>query len=524
MEQIENENIRNKFQSYFEQLKRDKVYRRLGKVFSTRSYIYFYDTGTGKVFRITQAVAMILNTLFEYNDFNALFDIGLNYDDLNKGLTTIVNCCENEHVLMAAPVENIAGIQISDLDKEIKDCINQITLEVTERCNLRCKYCIYNDEYLSTRNFGYRNMSWDVAKRGIDILREHSNDVDKTCIGFYGGEPLLNFDLVRKSVKYAEETIKNKTLLFTMTSNLTLMNKNIADFLANLPEEFIVLVSLDGNEAYHNRNRVKTTGEGSFAETLKGMEILVDSYRKQNRLDCIMINSVLSYEDFDEQLRGLSDLIDNIEWMPKDINVTLSYQSIYHNEKELVKEDWVIEEELLRSGLMEKDDIFEWHKQRSSLGLNNKVTKGTVRKDLLAIHKRSITRLPKSFYPMNACCVPFARRVYITTNGDFLPCEKVGKAVLGGNVYDGFDVDKIRDEYVNKYTNQIKKQCKECWAINMCPQCFVGVCSEYGLDFSQRSRDCIYTRLYLYKCLKEYYSLYETDPETIEKLNTVKIL
>ena len=88
----------------------------------------------------------------------------------------------------------------------------QITLELTEKCNMRCKYCIYQEGQGGYREFGNHDMTFEVAKLAIDDLIEHSQDEKVIFVSFYGGEPLLKFDLLKQCIDYCE-TIKGKIYL-----------------------------------------------------------------------------------------------------------------------------------------------------------------------------------------------------------------------------------------------------------------------------------------------------------------------
>ena len=103
---------------------------------------------------------------------------------------------------------------LSEISKILLDRgINQLILQVTQECNLRCKYCIYSEnsnvnQRMHTNSF----MTLETAKKAIDFYRIHSIDADRAVIGFYGGEPFLNFDLIKKAVEYAEIVFEGKEI------------------------------------------------------------------------------------------------------------------------------------------------------------------------------------------------------------------------------------------------------------------------------------------------------------------------
>jgi uncharacterized protein len=108
--------------------------------------------------------------------------------------------------------------QISILDlKEyiLKRGLSQLTLEVTEDCNFRCKYCIYSDFYECHHGYTNKHMDFNTAIKAIDyyflLLKDGKrfNPLRKASIGFYGGEPLLNFWLIKACVEYIEEKYRH---------------------------------------------------------------------------------------------------------------------------------------------------------------------------------------------------------------------------------------------------------------------------------------------------------------------------
>jgi len=136
-------------------------------------------------------------------------------------------------------------ISIDIIKTKIKD-LKQLSLEITHDCNLKCKYCVYGGNYLYERVNSKKYMDFDVAKKSILYIYNTIKDrVDKTFnIGFYGGEPLLNFEIIKKIVQFSKKLFKNWFLEFQITTNGTIFNKEIIEFL--VLNDFFTLISLDG--------------------------------------------------------------------------------------------------------------------------------------------------------------------------------------------------------------------------------------------------------------------------------------
>ena len=138
---------------------------------------------------------------------------------------------------------------------------HKMTLEVTQRCNLRCRYCVYSGGYVGMRCHGSDDMTWDVARPALDyFLANRDHESGKASIGFYGGEAWLNWPLIRQCVAYLSERAPD--VLLNSTTNGILLDDHLADYVAENNIE--LLISLDGPRELHDRNRVTAKGDGSF--------------------------------------------------------------------------------------------------------------------------------------------------------------------------------------------------------------------------------------------------------------------
>lgn len=144
--------------------------------------------------------------------------------------------------------------------------IKSMCLNVSHLCNLRCEYCFADG---GTYNGAAENMSFDVALKAIDMIVSKSANRHNLEVDFFGGEPLLNFDVVKKTVEYARsiEKAHNKNFRFTITTNAMLLNDEIIDFFNK--EMYNVVVSIDGRRSVHDCVRKTASGKGSFDTAIK---------------------------------------------------------------------------------------------------------------------------------------------------------------------------------------------------------------------------------------------------------------
>lgn len=139
--------------------------------------------------------------------------------------------------------------------------IKAMCLNISHMCNLRCEYCFADG---GSYNGAMTNMSFEVAKKAVDFLIEKSGHRRNLEVDFFGGEPLLNFDVVKKTVAYARglEKETGKNFRFTITTNATLLTDDAIEFFNK--EMYNVVISIDGRKEVHNSVRKTATGEGSY--------------------------------------------------------------------------------------------------------------------------------------------------------------------------------------------------------------------------------------------------------------------
>ena len=152
--------------------------------------------------------------------------------------------------------------------------VKALCLHVAHTCNLNCSYCFASQgKYNGDRAL----MSFEVGKRALDFLIEHSGARVNLEVDFFGGEPLMNWDVVKQLVAYArtQEAPHNKKFRFTLTTNGMLIDDDVIEF-AN-KEMHNVVLSLDGRKEIHDRLRVDYAGQGSYDRIVPKFQKLVAS-------------------------------------------------------------------------------------------------------------------------------------------------------------------------------------------------------------------------------------------------------
>ncbi|OMF88526.1 radical SAM protein [Paenibacillus sp. FSL R7-0337] len=509
------------FKPFFQDLKKDNQFYRLGKPFETSERKYFYDTGTGKIFQINENVYAVLSCLFDSDQFDSLLELKMENKVLIAALLEIKECIAEEHILSAPPVTCFSGPHVSALENYLEYNMNQLTLEVTERCNLRCKYCIYQESHNDFHGYNERDMTFETAKKAIDYT--YPRVEEEFFLAFYGGEPLLNFKLIKQCVEYAEKLVVDKKLGFSMTTNAVLVTKEIAEYLVE--HNFVVLVSLDGPEEIHDENRIFQDGSGSFKHVMRGIKYLVEAKEKNRSKDesgdTLYFSLVASGSNLVEKYNKIQDFFDNTEWLPKPVTVNASYVS-YGRTGEEYLEPTSLEDKSYRED-KSIDPLFSWsvENKRDATARNKLFSNGQMRKFLHMIHRRDIRPVPMDNYYFNGCCVPGSRRLHVNVDGNFLPCERVGSVPFLGNVDSGFDIQSIQKHYVHNFMEKSVEYCNKCWAVHLCTSCYIDCFDEEKVDLSYRHSGCRYIRYLLDQSLSLYHEILEHDPESLMELNEI---
>ena len=186
-------------------------------------------------------------------------------------------CQLKEEGTLFAPdtFEPMAG----DLKRKTAGVVKALCLHVAHTCNLNCAYCFASQgKYHGDRAV----MSYEVGKRALDFLIENSGTRHNLEVDFFGGEPLMNFDVVKQLVAYARSVEKkyNKNFRFTLTTNGVLIDKDVIDF-CNAEMSNVVL-SLDGRKEIHDRFRVDYAGNGGWERIVPKFQQLVEARQGKN--------------------------------------------------------------------------------------------------------------------------------------------------------------------------------------------------------------------------------------------------
>lgn len=351
-----------------------------------------------------------------------------------------------------------------------------LVLSITERCNMFCEYCCYNDQnYIAApRN---NEMTEEIMKKAIDLFYNHSKYSEIVAISFYGGEPLLRKDFVKKSVEYAYETNLGQIIQFTITTNgLLLDDMEFVDFMVK--NNFIITVSYDGPECLHDRYRKTRDGKATYNVITKNLKKIADKYpdffKSNFRFNVVVAppyNISLLYSFFKDLDASYLDIR-----MTDRFREYLKHQ---YGETEFQKESTVDNISLK----MQVDYVAQF-KRYTFIGKTSTPNVG----------------LGCSF------CNPAERKIFVNCSGKIYICERVDEKddnYCIGDVWTGIDERKISSLW-EKTSKKIKDNCFHCWAIRLCKSCFVHEDKiEFNGEYCKNMRRKLQDELQQYLLLNE---------------------
>ncbi len=386
----------------------------------------------------------------------------------------IAKCCEQLEQLKAAGklfTPDTFSPMAGQLKRKTAGVIKALCLHIAHTCNLNCSYC-----FASQGNYhGERAvMSFEVGKRALDFLIENSGSRRNLEVDFFGGEPLMNFDVVKQLVEYARKREKecNKNFRFTLTTNGVLIDDDVIDF-ANREMSNVVL-SLDGRKSVHDRFRVDYAGNGSWEKIVPKFQKLVEARGHKN----YYMRGTFTHHnpDFLKDIETMLDLGFNELSMEPVVCSPDDPSALTEEDKPVVLEQYEKLAELMLKRHREGKPFTFYHYMIDLKG-------------------------GPCIYKRVSGCGSGTEYMAVTPWGDLYPCHQfVGEDSFKlGDIYNGVTNLAVQEEFAscNVYA---RPECKDCWAKLYCS----GGCAanayhatgkitgiySYGCDLFRKRMEC----------------------------------
>ena len=430
-------------------------------LYQNNGYNIVLDVNSGAVHVVDQAAYDVIGVLEKQNEFHTpetlrepetaadlKKELGSRYgeEDIEDILEAVITLTEEGRLFTRDVYEDFI-----DEVKQRKTVVKALCLHIAHDCNLACKYCFAEEgEYHGRRAL----MSFEVGKKALDFLIANSGKRRNLEVDFFGGEPLMNWQVVKDLVAYGreQEKIHDKHFRFTLTTNGVLLNDEVQEFVNREMDN--VVLSLDGRKEVNDRMRPFRKGAGSYDLIVPKFQAFAKS---RGQKDYYVRGTFTRYNlDFADDVLHFADL--GFEQM--SIEPVVADPS----------EDYAIQEEDLPAILKEYDRLAVEYIKRKKEG-----------RGFNFFHFMIDLKAGPCVAKRMAGCGSGTEYLAVTPWGDLYPCHQfVGNEdFLLGNVDTGIVNTEVRDEFklCNVYA---KEKCRDCFARFYCS----GGCAANAYNFS----------------------------------------
>ncbi|MBE0461561.1 MAG: radical SAM protein [Candidatus Aminicenantes bacterium] len=486
---------------------------------------YIYDVNTNNILKTDECLYDIIDE-FNYKNHEEVVNKFRNKYPLNK----IKKCFDEINSKRKSsgmfsnerPKKMFFPFNKKEIKLILDNLMSHVILNVTEDCNLRCEYCKYSGLYKYARSHDKKYMKEEIAYKAIEYTLNRSNyiikNTDENCyVGFYGGEPLTNFKLIKKSVDFTKKNfaqIINK-VKFSMTTNLTVLTDEILDFLVE--NDISILVSLDGPLEIHDRYRKYKSGKGTF-EKISGnlkkiRERSYDYYNRKVGFSVVLappfnIPVILNFFENNVVRTDRPFFLSYVD--PQDTTFFDRFDNYKEINKELLNQLNILREEYKKLMINMDYDNFRASFLETIFSSN-----------LKDIFRRYLIKCPEKIFP-NGICLPGFQKVLVGPDGNFFVCEKIGYSFPIGDVFNGFNIDAIWN-LIQKYIKLSEPMCLDCWAVRLCKSCYLRAQRGDQLDIERKMENCSVIKSSFDRGLKLFCEIMEENPNSLSFYKDIKI-
>ncbi|MBR2022972.1 MAG: thioether cross-link-forming SCIFF peptide maturase [Clostridia bacterium] len=394
-------------------------------IFSYRDKNYIYDVGSGSLHECDKPTADYLKAKEEGADI----DITYITDEQVAEIIADTQALKEQGLLYK---DEVKAYPMKSGD------IKALCIHICHDCNFRCRYCFADEGAYHNKR---ESMSLETAKKAVDFLIANSGNRKVLEMDFFGGEPLMNLEVLKQTVYYAKEqgAKYGKKFLFTTTTNALLLNDDVIEFF-NAEMENVVL-SLDGRKEVHDAIRKSINGKGTF-------DLIIDKIKK-----FISLRGTKSYYvrgtftaknlDFSRDVLFIADQgVDSISMEPVVTDI----------------EDLQIRTEHLPAIEQEYENLCEAYLQRYKQG-----------NGFNFFHFNIDLEGGPCLSKRVSACGAGNEYFSVIPNGDLYPCHQFAgdKEFRMGSVYEGITKPELREKFKNSCLFT-RKKCENCFAKFIC--------------------------------------------------------
>jgi uncharacterized protein len=376
--------------------------------------------------------------------------------------------------------------------------LNTMVLNVTNKCNLACTYCYeYGEDKIVDTQYGQQPkfMSEDTAEESVDFLLAESKGQEVAHLTFFGGETLLNFPVLQRTVAYARRRAaeEGKRIEFSLTTNATLLRPEIIQWVAD--NQIGVTISIDGPKAVQDGLRVFHNGKGTYDVVLPKIKELLQAHR--SRPIGARVTLTQKHMNVLEIFRHLTEEVGfwEVGLAPVTTQDHRDYAITPEGKDDMLRQFEELAHEWLECALRD-----EHH------GFSN------VKDTIEEIHKG----VSKAYG-----CGAGLGLMGVATDGEVSLCHRFAGSPEHslGSVRDGVDREK-QEQFLVDHHIASKTDCHTCWARPICSGgCYHEAHVRYGDSSHANLHYCTWVRSWTHTCLEIYGALAEKNPKFLERFD-----
>lgn len=391
-----------------------------------------------------------------------------------------------------------------DYLENLRGKIHHLVIGITENCNMRCRYCVYGGHYIYERTHKNIKMDFSTIKRCIDYFYDFPTVENQRIINFYGGEPFLAFEDIKRAVEYVSD--KGEEPLYYITTNGTLLSYDIIKWIID-NKNVHLFISLAGVPEMHDDLRVFIDETPTYSEIKKNILKI-----KEN-----------DYETFSERIHFIFNIFDErqIPLLQRFWESDMLFEGC-KNLPEVTFIDCGMDDgsiKRLREENLKKycssDDPLRLYIDYLKNGEYSNIVVQYYTSKFLNIHRRA---LANTHNYVSGACEPFVHKLFVDIYGRVHICENFVTEKCFGTIWEELDKDKVKD-FLHQYETIRNKTCRGCWASKLCSLCYKDIIGKNGCeDYSMAEQMCDAERQTIMENLREYCIVREENETLLDYL------
>jgi uncharacterized protein len=456
---------------------------------------YIYDAHINQIFQIDRIIYDLIP--FLKNTRLALTKLKEKYNqDIILERLSFISDLQNKGYFQSPGEINLPFTK-QGFKQRIGKRLKSITLNITEQCNLRCKYCVFSGKCEGFRGHSNKDINLEIAIKAINLLLK--SEENELSIAFYGGEPLLKFDLIKSLIESTDKKKKeDQVIKYRMTTNGTLLFPEVVDFLVK--NKIKLSVSLDGPREIHDRHRLFPDNKGSFDVIIQNLmyikEKYLDYYSKVNFI--VVIGPPYDYERLEEFFSENNGLFNG--------NL-LTFTEIERDGNTFFDEPEQLYFNTYREANRKKEYIISLFERLKDKNFVPNLFQSAYINLIFNIFQRKIGN--PELRRRARFCKPGLTKLFVDVDGKFHICENIPSSLEIGNIESGID-GGLCYEIIYQYLEVVGKNCLTCWAYILCPYClkdFLSLSKNSFISKYAASDKCIKSKKFLTDNFEKYLQL-----------------